>query len=121
MKHILNYYIGDPDPTIHGDKWDRGQDKHGSVHCLLWVYLCPKGFFAKPDEYAVGVGGGGIGNVKSIEEGRKRMHDYAVSRLHEQLMRAEDRASRVRKALETLGDDPARLERFAGDYNETYR
>jgi hypothetical protein len=121
-KHPLNYYIGDPGPDFQVKKLKRGQDKHGQVHCLVWVYTYPKGeFFAKPDEYALGSSGSGIGRATTHEDARAQLHAYAKRRLSEKLKRAEDLVRRCTEALETLGDEPAMLERFAGEYKETER
>lgn len=118
--HIQNFYVGDPDPTIHGDKHKRGQDKHGQVHCLVWVYTYPKGeFFAKPNEYALGSSGSGIGRSITLDGARAQLHAYAKRRLEEIEKAALDRARRARKALDTLGCDPAMLERFTGPYKES--
>lgn len=114
MKKTLEkcYYIGDPaSPT------KRGQDKHGMVHSLLWLMIYPKGdFFAKRNEYSLAKSGGGIGKVKSITEGRKKLHTYAVQELTEQKNACLDELRRINEALETLGDNPANLECFAGEY-----
>lgn len=118
--HVQNFYIGNPDPTIHGDKHKLGQDKHGQVHCLVWVYTYPKGeFFAGPDEHALGSSGSGIGRASDLIDARAQLHAYAVQRLNNIEARALDRARRAREALDALGTDPAMLERFTGPYKDS--
>ena len=109
-----SYYIGNP-----ADGQTRGQNKTGkSVLCLLWLMIYKKGeFFSKPDEYALGHGGGKIGKAKSITEAREKLHAYAVNHLKKMLKHVMDEAKRIEKALEILGDDPANIERFAGEYD----
>jgi len=114
MKKSLekSYYIGDP-----AKPKKRGQDKNGFVHCLTWLTIYPKGeFFAKKGEHAVGHGGCGIGYVKSIEEGRKRIHAYAVQELQEKRENCLDELKRIEKAIKDLGDNPDNLEKFSWEW-----
>lgn len=105
---LIHYMVGDPMPPEK-----RGFDKFGYVHCIAWGTIYRKGrFFSKPDEHALGFGGGGIGRAKTVVEGRKKLHDYVQYRLKEQLAEAENEVKRIKTALKTLGDDPANLERF---------
>lgn len=111
---IKSYYIGDP-RSPH----TRGQEKHGYVHTLVWGLIYEKGgFFAGKDEYAVGIGGGGIGNASSINEARQMIHAYAVSELQRKKQEAENLIKRIDDALTQLGDDPANLEYFRGEYKQ---
>jgi len=109
MSDVLHHYmVGDPVAPVK-----RGFDKHGQVHCLVWGMIYKKGkFFTPPNMYALGISGCGIGKVKSVAEGRKRLHGYIRCRLDSELKNVQDEVRRIKAALTQLGDDPANLERF---------
>ncbi len=107
-----SYYIGKPEKPNK-----IGQDKYGMVHCLLWLMIYKKGkFFAKENEYTIGVSGGGLGQVKSIKEGQKKLFLYAKERLKNDLKEAKNKVERIEEAIEQLGNDFENLEKFIGDY-----
>ena len=105
----LNYFIGDP-----GGSYRLGQDEHGQVHCLVWGIVYRK----EQGKHPVAIGGGGIGHAESIPEARKMIHDYAKADLARRIVTANSLIRRCKAALDKLGDDPANVERFIGDYNE---
>lgn len=110
-KFVKNYFIGPPSPDeVYG------QNSFGMVNCLVWGMIYNKGeFFAKPNEYSVGIGGG-IGQVTNIPDGRAKIHDYAVQTLKNKKLVAQDLIKRINETLKKLGDDPANLEQFIGEY-----
>jgi hypothetical protein len=100
--------VGDPSAPKK-----RGFDKFGYVHCIVWGMIYKKGkFFAAPNEHTLAIRGGGIGRVKTVVEGRKRLHAYIQVDLKSRRKCVQDNLRRIDEALEQLGDDPANLERF---------
>jgi len=105
---LYHYMVGEPAAPEK-----RGFDKWGRVHCLSWGMIYKKGkFFAPPNMHTVGFSGCGIGQAKSIAEGRKRLHEYIRARLTDELKKSQDEVRRIKAALTKLGDDPKNLERF---------
>lgn len=109
-----NYFVGNPKPPLK-----RGQDSHRMIHCIVWLIIYHKKAFADTkNRYKLGVGGGIIGSARTISEGRKKLHAYAIENIKLKIRGAEDLIYRCNKALEQLGDDPTNLEQFIGEYKE---
>ena len=105
---IIDYFIGDP-----GGDCKRGRDAYGQVNCILWLQIYPKGtFFAKPDEYSLARGGGGLGRVKSKAAARTALYEYAIVQLRRQKAEAQDIVDRADAALSQLRGGPASLDKF---------
>jgi len=56
--------------------------------------------------------GCGIGQAKTLQEARKKIHDYAVQIAREKLHNALTAADKANAALVALGTDPSYLFRF---------
>ena len=105
-KAELVFYVGDP-----GHPETRGQDKHGYVHCLEWVYYKREG-----RKYTLWWGGSGIGEAKTKAEALKKLHAFAIERLGFRSLRLRDEMRRVQEAMTQLASGPRALGLFAGDY-----
>lgn len=115
-KDVLHsYYIGEP-AAPH----KRGQDKNGYVQCLCWMLIYARGYgFAPKGCYTMAIGGGGIGNAKSVKEAKQFILKYAIDTLQHKQADAADRLKRITKALEALrGGGVAALEKTEGEYGK---
>lgn len=104
----MNFYVGDP---AHPD--ERGQDAHGYVHCLQWVYLK-----RKRGKFELWSGGSCIGEAKTYEAAVAKLHTFAMERLGYQSIEARDRLKRIQDAMNVLALGPRWMGIYAGEYKE---
>lgn len=109
-KMLKCYYVGDPSEP----KTKRGQDKYGYVHCQVWVYIRQEG----ENRLSLWDGGSGIGSAKTLISARKQLHAHVRNRMEITRAKLVAHLAAIDEALATLGDQPLKLERYAGTYKD---
>lgn len=107
MSTLKSYYIGEP------SKGKRGQDKHGTVRCQLWLTIDKDG-----RSFDVRRTGGVVGQFRNLKSAQRYAQVFAIMELKRNIDALLSTVLKQLAALGTLCTAPNAIELFDGPYSD---